>query len=153
MERALTGQRKGQPLSRLQIEMNDLLNRFFSYSDLFWPEACWPERTAFSPAIDLAENETEIVVRAEVPGCEPDEINIAVQDHMMTIKGERKGSSEEKKENYYHMERRQGSFRRDINLPAEINADKIEAKCRDGVLTITMPKSEKAQAQRIIVQT
>jgi len=148
MERALTRRGEGRHLARLQDEMNDLFGRFFGGNNLFGLE-----RTALWPTIDVAENENEIIVKAEVPGCKPEEIEISVQNQIMTIKGEKKESAEEKKDNYYHMESRYGSFRRDINLPAETSVDKIQAKCHDGVLTITMPKIEKAKAKQIKVQT
>ena len=147
MERAITTRRENRLGTRFQDEMNNIFARFLGDNDLLWSE----NRT-FWPAIDVAEHEGEVVVKAEVPGCKPEEVEILVQDHIMTIKGEKKDRTEEKKENYYHLESRHGVFRRDITLPAEINAEKIQAKYQDGVLTITMPKTEKAKARQIKIE-
>lgn len=146
MERAITRKREGTPLTRMQEEMNDLFGRFLGESNLVWPE-----RT-YWPAINIADQEDAVVVTAEVPGCKPDDIEISVHGNTMSISGEKKEKTEEKKKGYYHMESRFGSFRREMILPAEVNADKIHAKCQEGVLTITLPKAEKAKAKKIEIQ-
>ena len=89
------------------------------------------------------------MVTVEVPGCKPDDIEISVHGNTMSISGEKKEKTEEKKKDYYHMESRYGSFRREMILPAEVNADKIQAKCQEGVLTITQPKADKAKAKKV----
>ncbi|MBN2376426.1 MAG: Hsp20/alpha crystallin family protein [Sedimentisphaerales bacterium] len=146
MERAITRRGESTPLASLQEEMNDLFGHFFGGSSLVWPE-----RT-YWPAINIADKEDAVVVTAEVPGCKPEDIEISVHGNTMSISGEKKEKTEEKKKNYYHMESRYGSFRRELILPAEVNADKIEAKCQEGVLTITLPKAEKAKAKKIKVK-
>ncbi|MCF7957996.1 MAG: Hsp20/alpha crystallin family protein [Phycisphaerae bacterium] len=87
-----------------------------------------------------------------MPLCKPDDIEISVHGNTMSISGEKKEKIEEKKKDYYHMESRYGSFRRELILPAEVHADKIEARCQEGVLTITLPKAEKAKARKIMVK-
>jgi len=137
-------------------EMGDIMHLPQRMSDLFqqlmgeWGPF-WSERS-YWPALDIADREDAIVIKAELPGCKPDDIEISVHGNTMTISGEKKECKEEKKENYYHVESRYGSFRRDLVLPAEVNADKIEAKCQEGILHITLPKVEKAKAKRIKVQ-
>jgi HSP20 family protein len=148
MERAITRRRGGGPLTRLQDEMNDLFGRFFGDGGSLF----WPERT-YWPAINIADKDDVVIVTAEVPGCKPDDIEISVHGNTMSISGEKKEKSEEKQRDYYHMESRYGSFRREMILPAEVNADKIEAKCQEGVLTITLPKTEKAKARKIKIQS
>jgi len=81
-----------------------------------------------------------------------DEIEISVVNNTLTITGEKKEAAEEKGENYYHVRRRYGTFRRDIALPPGVDPDKVEATYRDGVLTVTVPKTEKAKAKRIEVK-
>ncbi|NIN00735.1 MAG: Hsp20 family protein, partial [candidate division Zixibacteria bacterium] len=93
-----------------------------------------------------------IVVRAEVPGMDPKDVNITLNDGLLTIKGEKKVEKQEKDENHHLTERRYGSFSRSIKLPLDIQADKIEANYKNGLLTITMPKSEKAKPKEIRVK-
>ncbi|MEJ2071800.1 MAG: Hsp20/alpha crystallin family protein [Syntrophobacterales bacterium] len=91
----------------------------------------------FAPAVDIKETDTEIVVKAEVPGIDAKEINISVTGEVLTIKGEKKSEKEEKEENYHLVERSYGSFSRSLVLPAAVDLDKIEAKYDKGVLTVT----------------
>ena len=133
-------------LTRLHNEMDDLLHSFFRDSD--WP--VWGGKHL--PAIDIAEKENEFVVKAEIPGCKADDIDISVHGNMLTISGEKKQEEEKKEKGYYHMERSYGSFRRDLNLGVDINTEKIEAFCKDGVLTVTLPKSEMAKPVKVKVK-
>jgi HSP20 family protein len=101
-----------------------------------------PWEGEWTPAMDVAETEGEVVVKAEVPGIDPKEIDISLSGDVLTVKGEKKSEREEKKENYHLVERSYGSFLRSVTLPAAVNADKIEAHYEKGVLTITCPKGE-----------
>jgi len=133
-------------MARLHDEMDGLLGRFFG--DWDWPVLAhthWP-------ALDVAENENSYVVKAEVPGCKADDIDISVHGNMLTISGEKKQEEEKKEKGYYHMERSYGSFRRDLTLASEVDPANIEAICKDGVLTITVPKSEKAKPVKVKVK-
>ena len=133
-------------LARFRGEMDDLFQSFFSDWNLPTGAATrWP-------VLDIAENENAFVVKAEVPGCKADDINISVHGNILSISGQKKQEEEKKEKGYYHMERSYGSFRRDLNLVAEVDPDKIEALCKDGVLTLTLPKSEKAKAVKIKVK-
>lgn len=135
----------GGTLRRLHDEMDGLFNRFFDWD----PQA---GDRGWMPALDLAEREDALVVKAELPGMSKDDIDISVQGNVLTISGEKKDSTEEKKDEYYHVERRHGYFRRDITLSSEVDAEKIEATYHDGVLTVTLPKSEQAKPRRIEVK-
>jgi HSP20 family protein len=104
------------------------------------------------PAIDIAEEENAILVKAEVPGCKADDIDISVHGNTLTISGEKKASDEKKEKGYYYMESTYGSFRRELNLPTDVEPDKIDAVCKDGVLSITLPKAERAKAVKIKVK-
>lgn len=130
-------------LARLHSEMDDLFDGFFRGLDRpFLGYKAWP-------AIDVAEKDDAILVRAEVPGCKAEDVEISVYGNTLTITGEKKESKEEKEKGYYHVESSYGSFRRDINLPTDIEEDKIEALCKDGVLSITLPKAEKTKAVKV----
>jgi len=133
-------------LARLHNEMDNLIGSFFG--DWEWP--AWGH--VHWPAIDIAEKDNEFVVKAEIPGCKAEDIDISVHGNILTISGEKKQEEEKKEKGYYHMERSYGSFRRDLNLASEVDPAKIEATCKDGVLTITVPKSEKAKPVKVKVK-
>jgi HSP20 family protein len=133
-------------LAKLHDEMDSLFDGFFrGLGRPFAGYRAWP-------VIDVAEKDDAIVVRAEVPGCEPGDIDISVYANTLTISGEKKESREEKEQGYYHMESTHGSFRRDITLPADVDQDQIDATCRDGILSITLPKAEKTKAVKVKVK-
>ncbi|HEC80511.1 MAG: Hsp20/alpha crystallin family protein [Candidatus Coatesbacteria bacterium] len=140
-----------RPLSRdltlIQREMNRLFDDFFGRGI-----AEREESDFFSPAVDLSETDDEFRVRAELPGINQEDMNISLVGNTLVIKGEKKQEKEEEKENYHYVERVYGSFRRDIDLPAEIDADKVEAEFKDGILNITIPKSEKGKPKEIEVK-
>jgi HSP20 family protein len=151
MDLARRRRQRGGPLARFRDEMDDLFGRFFGdVGD--WPAPLMRAGTWF-PAIDVAEREDAVVVKAELPGLKSDDIEISVQGNMLTIAGEKKEEEEEKEENYYHAERRYGSFRRDIPLPSGADADKVEATFKDGVLVVTVPKTEEAQPKKVEVKS
>ena len=93
-----------------------------------------------------------VIVRAEVPGCKAEDIDISIYGNTLTISGEKKEQKEEKEKGYYHIESAYGSFRRDINLPAEIYQSKIDAVCKNGVLTVTLPKAKKSRSVKVKVK-
>jgi len=133
-------------LARLHTEMDDLFDSFFRGLDRpFAGYKAWP-------AIDVAEEDEAIIVRAEVPGCKADDIEISVHGNTLTISGEKKLEEEKKEKGYYHMESTYGSFRRELNLPVEVDANKIEAVCKDGVLSVTLPKAAVAKAIKVKVK-
>ena len=133
-------------LTRLHGDIDDLFDGFFRGLDRpFAGYKAWP-------AIDVAEEDDAIVVRAEVPGCKAEDIDIAVYGNTLTISGEKKLSEEKKEKGYYHVESTYGSFRRELTLPTDVDQDKIDATCKNGVLSITLPKAEKAKAVKVKVK-
>lgn len=104
------------------------------------------------PALDVAEQDDAIIVRAEVPGCKADDIDISVYGNMLTISGEKKETKESKDKGYYHTESVYGSFRREVNLPTDVDPANVEATCKDGVLSITLPKAAKSKAVKVQVK-
>ncbi len=99
------------------------------------------------PSVDVVEKDKEYQITAEMPGMDEKAIEVSVSDDMLTIKGEKKEESEEKRKDYHLAERRYGAFRRSFQLPAGTDAGKIEANFRNGVLTLTLPKTQEAQAK------
>ena len=135
----------GGDLAGLHRDMDDLFNSFFGG----WPT----HEHKLWPTIDVGEDENSIVVKAEVPGCKADDIDISVHRNTLTISGEKKADQPKEEKGYYCLERTYGSFRRDLTLPTDVDTAKIEAGCKDGVLTITLPKAERAKAIKVKVKT
>lgn len=140
---------QGAPLARFQDEMNDLFGRFFED----WPLAGLSRNGSWFPALDIAEREDAVVVKAEIPGMKREDLDISVQDNHLTLSGEKKESEEHTEGEYYHSERRYGTFRREIPLPRGVDADNVEATYQDGVLTVTLPKSEEAKPRKIEIKS
>jgi HSP20 family protein len=129
------------PIIALRREMDEMFDNFFRG---FGPGAAEGALQAFNPKIDVTDTEKEIKVYAELPGIEEKDIDVSITRDTLTIRGEKKEESEQKEKDYHRIERSYGSFSRTIALPVEIEADKIEAQLKKGVLTITLPKSVKA---------
>ena len=106
----------------------------------------------FVPALDIVEEKDNLVVKADLPGMTKDDITVAIQDNVLTIKGERKYEAEKKDANYYRRERVCGSFVRSLELPVTVDPNKVSASFRDGVLHVTLPKSEDAKPKQIEVK-
>ena len=106
----------------------------------------------WSPAVDIKENETAYTVVADIPGVDPKDIDVHMEDGVLTVKGERNLNREEEKEGYKRVERVHGSFYRRFSLPETVDAEKISAKSKNGVLEVTIPKQEKSQPRKISVQ-
>ncbi|MDH3257552.1 MAG: Hsp20/alpha crystallin family protein [Nitrospinota bacterium] len=135
----------GNPFAEFQKEMNRMFDNFsesmFSLSPL---KRSQPEISAAYPRMDVSETDKEFKISAELPGMDEKDIDVSVSNDLLTIKGEKKAEKEEKKKNYYRMERSYGAFQRSIPLPAEVEKDRVQANFKKGVLNIVLPKSEKA---------
>jgi HSP20 family protein len=124
------------------------VDRFF---DDFFPEKHLDETRAWMPSIDVAESDDAFTVKAEVPGMDKNDLDITLTDGLLTIKGEKKNERKEEKENYHLMESSYGSFSRTLRLPVDVELNAVDAKYKDGVLTIVLPKAEKVQPKKIEV--
>jgi HSP20 family protein len=107
--------------------------------------------TAWSPAVDILETENEIRVKAEVPGVAREDIELNIENNVLTLKGERKFERESKEENYHRIERSYGTFSRSFSIPSSVDATGIKADYKEGVLTITLPKTQKAKPKQISI--
>jgi HSP20 family protein len=110
------------------------------------------ESVGWTPACDIYEDGEELVVRAELAGVEPKEVEIRFENDVLTLKGERKLEMEEKRENYHRVELSYGTFTRAFSLPASIDAEKIRAESKNGVLVIHLPKKPEAKPKSIQVK-
>ncbi|MDJ0864627.1 MAG: Hsp20/alpha crystallin family protein [Myxococcota bacterium] len=106
----------------------------------------------FAPAVDVAENDDQYVVTAEVPGASKDDVTVEMHDNVLTIRGEKRSEREGKKEHSRWVERTYGSFSRSFTLPANADEHNVHASFRDGVLTVEIPKREEAKPRTIAVQ-
>lgn len=132
-------------VDRLRQEVDQLFGSFLSGTEPFFSRVY--------PAINLSEKENHFYVRAELPGVKPEDLDISVVEGKLQIRGERKIDEEEQKTSYHRREREAGLFRRTIALPAKVDPNKVSATLKNGVLTITLPKSEEAIPKKISVKT
>jgi HSP20 family protein len=108
--------------------------------------------TAWAPALDISERKDAYLVTVELPGVEPDDLEITLEDGLLTIQGERHFAHDSTEQQFHRIERRYGAFRRSITLPAQVQAEQIEASFDNGVLQVVVPKMEEATPKRIQVR-
>jgi HSP20 family protein len=108
---------------------------------------------AWSPQVDVEETEREFLVKADLPGVDPKDVDIRVVDNVLTVRGGKEEKKEERKKNYHRMERFSGQFYRAITLPAGTDPEKVNATSANGVITITIPKRPDAQPRKIAIQS
>ncbi|MFH1011913.1 MAG: Hsp20/alpha crystallin family protein, partial [bacterium] len=125
--------------------MNQLMNSIFA-------ESTESDAVPWGPAVDIAENDDNFQIVAELPGIRMDEVKISLEDHVLTVRGEKKHEVSENKRNYHRIERCYGQFQRSFTLPSSVNADKVKAEMDNGVLTISLPKAEEAKAREIPIK-
>jgi HSP20 family protein len=137
--------REGDPFNALHRELDDLFDRFFGNGDLVpWSGRAWAG-APFSPSVDVDETEKEVRVTAELPGMDEKDVELALAENMLTIKGEKKVEKEEKNGGRQYVERSYGVFQRRVMLPCEVDPAKAKATFAKGILTVTLPKTAKAQ--------
>jgi HSP20 family protein len=117
----------------------------------FGAERTFAEMAASAPSVDVIDRDDEVIVRAAVPGYKKEEIEIAVSNSTLTLKGETKTEEKEEKGDYYRCEISQGSFSRTIALPAEVDDSKAKAEMKDGMLELKLPKLEKSKRHTIAI--
>ncbi len=110
-------------------------------------------RHSFMPAVDVYEDKNNVIVESELAGIDPEKVDIAIENDVLTIKGEGQKKSEVEDKNYYRKEIRSGSFYRSIPLPAHVLGDKASAEAKDGVLKISIPKAPEAKPKKIKITT
>ncbi len=130
---------------QLQRELNMPMTKFDTEDNGNIATANW------APAVDIKEDDKAFTLLADIPGVDPEEIEVTMDKGVLTVKGERKSEKKTDEENYKRVERQYGVFYRRFTLPDSANADEIEAHSEHGVLKITIPKQEVAQSRRITV--
>jgi len=133
-------------ITEFQREMDELFASFFGTmapaSERFFG-------TGFAPEFDISETDTEVILKADLPGVDPKDVEISLTGDTVTIRGEKKEEKEEKSESVHRVERRYGSFCRAFTLPSDVQEDKVEAAYKNGVLTVKMPKTERSRRKTI----
>src|SRR5690242_18778830 len=129
--------------------LQDQINRLFN--DAFERTGEQSSLSASAPAVDIYETEQELVVKADLPDVDPKDLDIRVENNLLTIRGERKFEKKVNEENYLRVERSFGSFARSFTLAKTVNPDAIKAEYQNGVLTLTIPKREEAKPKQIKV--
>ncbi|HET6489951.1 MAG TPA: Hsp20/alpha crystallin family protein [Syntrophales bacterium] len=112
-----------------------------------WPALKFPEMAEMSFTADIFEEGNDVVVKADMPGVKKEDVDVSLSDDMITIRGERKKEEAVERKDYFRVERAYGSFTRSFRLPADVQADKAEAKFDQGVLEIRIPKMEESRAK------
>lgn len=134
------------------ISLQDRMNRMFDESyRTRGNEEDWALGGTWAPAVDIFEREGQIVLKAELPGVDPKDVQIHVENNVLTLRGERKFDNEVKRESYHRVERSYGSFTRSFHLPNTVDVGNIKADYKDGVLNVALPKREEAKPKQITI--
>lgn len=139
-ENTSPARKAGNPFDELHRQMDALINGFFSGADMPWRLSLPETEKVFYPSFEIGETEKEFHVSAELPGLTEKDVNVSIEDNVLSISGEKKEEKDEKKKNYHLYERSYGSFSRSFTLPENVDADKISATVKNGVLEILIPK-------------
>jgi HSP20 family protein len=129
-------------------EMTQVQNQINRLVDQVWSG----RQESWLPAVDVFDTKDAVVLKAELAGMDPDDIQMEVEDNVLTIKGERRFEEKVDEERYYRVERRFGSFQRSLALPQGVKAEEISAAYDDGILTVTVPKVEEEKPKRIEIK-
>lgn len=132
----------------VQRDINRLFDNFFR--GMGTEEAM--ATSVYAPAVDIAEQENEFVVKVELPGVAKEDVKVSLESNILTIKGEKKQEKEEKNKNFHRVERSYGSFQRSFTLPSSVKSEKIDAVFANGILSISLPKVEEAKPKQIEVK-
>ena len=133
-------------MGRLRSEMDKIFDAFAGRRGI-------AHTVGVFPALNVSEDANNLYVRAELPGVAPEDFEITTEENNLIIKGERKIAPEGEKVSYHRREREAGRFRRIISLPSRVDADKVTAVCKNGVLTVTLPKAAEAKPRQIEVKS
>ena len=138
-------------LNTIQSEMNRLFNTFFDSPAPSGSQSNGHSLRRWIPAMDLVETEDAFVLRADLPGLSEQDVNIELEDNVLTVSGERKAEHEERKEGYYRVERASGSFSRSLTLPEGVDPEAVSANFERGVLEVRVPKPEQRKPRRVAI--
>jgi len=138
---------KNNQVKRFRREVEDMYDQFFE--PVFLPSSFLLGKNKWTPKLDISEGKKNITIKAEVPGIEAKDFDISLDGRNLIIKGHKKEEQKENEETYYRVERSYGYFSRTIELPAEVDPDKVEASYKRGILKIKLRKTKSSETKRI----
>jgi HSP20 family protein len=138
-------------LVSIQDRMNRIFDDAFRGASRTGTEDDWALGGTWAPAVDIFEKDGTIVLKAELPGVDPKDVDVRVENNVLTLRGERKFESEVKREQYHRVERAYGSFSRSFTLPNVVDTEHIKAEYKDGVLRVSLPQKEEAKPKQISI--
>ena len=148
-----------RPFSELARVERDMERMFEDFWTRPWFGLGWPRRFRAledvgtrTPAIEIYEEKDDVVVKAELPGMKREDLELNISDNLLTIKGEKKKEEEVKEKGYYYSERSYGGFTRTVEIPKDVQTDKVRASFKDGVLEIRIPKTEEAKRKEVKIK-
>jgi HSP20 family protein len=153
--RAVTPWKPFMDLTRWETEMDRMMEDFFGRNRRPWWPSLWSRgglREIITPALDVYEEKDDIIVKAELPGMTKDDIEVDISASHLTLKGEKKKEEKIEAGDYFACERSYGAFHRSVELPRDVQADKVKASFKNGVLEIRLPKTEEAKSREIKVK-
>lgn len=134
-------------MANLKQEMDRLFDRFF---DVKFED--FPALGEWAPSLDISETKDALIVKVEIPGMDPKDVQVSLQENLLTIKGEKKQEKEEKDEHYHRVERSYGAFTRSVRLPVGVDGSKVNATFKNGLLAVTLPKTPTAKGTTIPIK-
>jgi HSP20 family protein len=135
------------------VSLQERMNRVFddAFRGASRSEEDWALGGSWAPAVDIYEQGHDIVLKAELPGVDPKDVDVRVENNVLTLRGERKLDNEVKRENYHRVERSYGAFTRSFTMPNMVDTEKIKAEYKDGVLRVSLPKKDEAKPKQISI--
>jgi HSP20 family protein len=133
-------------IDRLFLEPLTMRKLMLPMEENYWPMKPW------TPSCDIFETDKELVLKFELPGVKKEKVKVTMENNVLTLRGERKFEEETNRDNYHRVERHYGEFTRSFNVPMFVDATKINAEFKEGMLTVTLPKREEARAKQIDVK-
>jgi HSP20 family protein len=138
-------------LVSIQDRMNRIFDEAFRGAGRPGAEEDWALGGTWAPAVDIYEHEGNLVLKAELPGIDPKDVDVRVENNVLTLRGERRFESEAKREQYHRVERAYGTFTRSFTLPSVVDTERIKAEFKDGLLRVTLPTREEAKPKQISI--
>lgn len=142
---------KWDPWKELEEVSNRLNNVFRRGAELPGPSQSLLKMADWTPSVDISETDSAYLIKAEIPEVKKEDVQVTIKDGMLTIQGERKQEREEKGKKFHRIERSYGSFARSFQIPADVDENSVKAEFKDGMINVTLPKSEKATSKEITI--
>jgi HSP20 family protein len=151
MKSLIPWKKRDRKMVNLRKDFNDFFDSFFSEPAFSFPKL-FTEKN-WHPNVDVSEGKRDIIVKAEIPGVDKEGIDISLDGRLLTIRGEKKQEKEETDEHYHRVESSFGLYKRTIELPADVDESKVDAKYKNGVLKIKLKKAKEAETKKIKIKT